>query len=95
MTHQKATKVTEKILYHRVVKSERVSPDVVVNWFPKDERNEVENLIENLIEDENVPITRYGWGKQQGIHITGVKSAIEYLNEHGGDAPYGFEGLLD
>lgn len=49
-----------------------------------------------LIEDEMLPnaeasLSRYGGGARDNIHLSDVDTAVQFLNDHGGNVPFGFD----
>ena len=40
--------------------------------------------------DPTAPIEGYGGGHRQNVRLTSVSDAVDYLEDNGGDVPFGF-----
>lgn len=83
-------RVIEKLLRKRVVGSHKKRVDTVTNWLPSHAQGRGEQLIREMITDPNTPVEAYG-GSRDNIRLTSVEAAVEYLKQHGGDIPFGFD----
>lgn len=93
MTSLKRIMVIRKLLLKRCVKTRTASIKEIAAWFPSEHTRDIEELIEEMLADDGVPIKRYG--VNQEIRLVGVKSAIEYIDAQGGEVPSNLEKHLD
>lgn len=83
-------RIVEKMLRNRIVGGKNRTIDAVVNMaLPSHQQGAGKREIAEMIADGK-PIERYG-GQRGAIRLTSVKDAIEFLEENGGNVPFGFE----
>ena len=83
-------RVVEKLLRKRVVGSHKKRVDTVTNWLPSHAQGRGEQLIREMLADRNAPLEAYG-GSRDNVRLTSVSDAVEYLETHDGNVPFGFD----
>ncbi|WP_244605177.1 hypothetical protein [Halorussus halobius] len=58
------------------------------NWFATDDQGRVEDLVREMIRNPDAPLEGYG-GSRDNVRLTGVEDAKRYIEERGGDLPWG------
>lgn len=83
-------RIVEKMLRSRIVGSKNRTIDAVVNMaLPSHLQGAGKRAIDEMVA-AGKPIERYG-GQRDAIRLTSVEDAVEYLEENGGNVPFGFE----
>ena len=83
-------RVIEKLLRKRVVGSHKKRVDTITNWLPSHAQGRGEQLIREMITDSDTPLEGYG-GSRDNVRLTSVADAVEYLKQHNGNVPFGFD----
>lgn len=83
-------RIVEKLLRKRVVGSHKKRVDTVTNWLPSHDQGSGEQLLREMLRDPNSPVEGYG-GSRDNVRLTSVEDAVEFLKDHGGDVPFGYE----
>lgn len=84
-------RMVRKMLRKQVVGKHNRTVDAVVDWsLASHEEGQGRQLLEEMATDPNAPIEAYG-GHRNAVRLTSVKAAVDYLKEHGGDVPFGYE----
>jgi hypothetical protein len=83
-------RIIEKLLRKRVVGSHKKRVDTVTNWLPSHAQGRGEQLIREMVTEPNTPVEGYG-GSRDNIRLTSVADAVEYLEQHDGNVPFGFD----
>ena len=87
-------RLIEKLLRGRYISGKNVTIDQLITTkagLPSSE----EGRARRLLEDEMIPqgegsIAMYG-GQREAVRLTDVAEAVEYLKDHGGNVPFGFD----
>lgn len=83
-------RIVEKLLRKRVVGSHKKRVDTVTNWLPSHDQGRGEQLLREMLRDPESPVEGYG-GSRDNVRLTSVEDAVEFLEEHDGDVPFGYE----
>lgn len=83
-------RIVEKLLRKRVVGSHKKRVDTVTNWLPSHAQGRGEQLIRDMIANSNAPLEAYG-GSRDNVRLASVADAVEYLEQHDGNVPFGFD----
>lgn len=82
-------RIVEKMLRSRIVGGKNRTIDAVVNMaLPSHQQGAGKRAIEEMVA-AGEPIERYG-GQWDAIRLTAVEDAAEYLEDNGGNVPFGF-----
>jgi len=81
-------KIVQKLARRRVVGAHKRQVDTVKSWFATDEQGRVEELLREMIRDVDAPLEGYG-GSRDNVRLTSIEAAKQYLEEHGGELPWG------
>jgi len=84
-------KLAQKALRKRIVGSRKVSVQTAVGWLPSDEQGDGKQVIDVMCTDPSLPFERYGGGGRDNIRLTSCEDAIEFIKEHDGSLPFGFD----
>lgn len=84
-------RIVEKLLRNRVFGSKNWTVDRTVDHaLPSHEQGRGRQLLENeMIPQAEASIQGYG-GQRNAIKLTDAKQAVEFLEENGGNVPFGF-----
>lgn len=82
------TKVVAKLARRAVVGSHKKQVDTVKNWFATHQQGRVEAVIREMIRDPDAPLEGYG-GSRDNVRLTSMADAKAYIEERGGDLPWG------
>ncbi len=85
---QLRVKIVTKLARKPVVGSHKKRVDTVKNWFATDDQGRVEDLVREMIRNPDAPLEGYG-GSRDNVRLTGVEDAKRYIEERGGDLPWG------
>jgi hypothetical protein len=55
---------------------------------PTHAQGDAEAAIRELVRDPNAPVVAYG-GHRDAITLTSINDAVEFIERHGGDVPFG------
>jgi len=88
-------KLIYKLLRNNVIGGHKKQIQTVTNWFQSSDQGKVKELIEDMATDPTAPIEKYGGGHRENIRLTGATEAVQYLDDNGGEIPFGFEDKLD
>lgn len=84
-------KIVRKLLMKRVVGSNKVSIQTAAGWLATDKQGDGKKVIAALCAAPCEPVEYYGGGSRENIRLTSCKAAIEFIKEHDGELPFGFE----
>ena len=85
-------RIVEKLLRGRVIGAKKIQIDTPVSrYLPSHAQGRGKRLIREMVADPTAPIEAYGGGQRENIRLVSVEAAIDYLKEHGGNVPFGFE----
>lgn len=86
-------RIVEKLLRQRVFGSHKWSVDKTVDYaLPSHEVGRGRELIQNeMVPRNEASLEQYGGGARDNIRLQNVEDAVEFLKEHGGNVPFGFE----
>ena len=92
MTDQQIrNKMVRKMLRNQIVGGHKKQIDSIVNMcLPPHEQGRGKDLLEEMATDPTAPIEGYGGGHRQNVRLTSVSDAVDYLEDNGGDVPFGF-----
>ncbi len=80
-------KLVRKLASKRVTGSHKKQIDTVKNWVASDEQGQAEDLLRDMVRDPRAPVERYGG--RDAIRLTSMEDAKEFIEDHGGDLPWG------
>ena len=85
-------KIVRYLARNSVTGSHNRTVDTVKNraGVPTHAQGDVEAVIRKLVRDPDAPVEAYG-GQRDAIRLTSIKGAVEYIEEHGGDVPFGLD----
>lgn len=90
------TKLKVKIVRHparnNVTGGHNRTVDTVKNraGIPTHAQGDAEDIIRELIRDPEAPVEAYG-GQRDSIRLTSISDAVEFIEDHGGDVPFGLK----
>lgn len=86
-------RIVEKLLRKRVVGDHVWSIDRTVSYaLPTHARGRGRELVRNeMLPVAEASLAAYGGGHRENVHLTDVNAAVAFLEEHGGNVPFGFE----
>jgi hypothetical protein len=58
--------------------------------IPTHAQGDAEDVIRELIRDPDTPVEAYG-GQRDAIRLKSIQEAVRYIEEHGGDVPFGLK----
>lgn len=84
-------KIVWYLARNQVTGAKNVTVDTVKNRasIPTHAQGDAEDAIRDLIRNPP-PVQAYG-GQRDAIQLTSLQDAVEYLEQHGGDVPFGLE----
>lgn len=85
-------RIVEKLLRDRVLGSHKWSIDKTVNYaLPDSEQGRGRRLIEDeMIPRNEASLERYGDGHRENVRLGSVEAAVQFLEKHDGNVPFGF-----
>lgn len=83
-------KVVRYLARNRVTGNHNRTVDTVKNraGIPTHAHGTAEDVIRELVRDPGAPVEAYG-GQRDAIRLTSIGDAVAYIEEHGGDVPFG------
>lgn len=86
-------RIVEKLLRKRVIGNHKWSLDKTVDYaLPSHARGRGRQLIEDeMLPRAEAGLIRYGGGARDNIHLTDASSTVEFLKQHDGNVPFGFD----
>ncbi|WP_132058161.1 hypothetical protein [Halorussus amylolyticus] len=81
-------KIIRKLARNRVTGSHKKQVETVKNWVATSDQGRAEDLIRDMIRDPKAPLEGYG-GSRDNVRLTGIEDAKEYIEDRGGDLPWG------
>lgn len=85
-------RLIRKMLRKRVVGAHKKQVETIVRMsLPSHERGRGRDLLEEMVTQPGAPVERYGGGHRRNVRLTSVEAAVDYLKQHGGDVPFGFD----
>lgn len=78
-----------KLLRKRVTGGHNKTVDTAKGWVATHDQGRAETLIREMIADRDAPIEAYG-GQRDAIRLTSVADAVAFIEDNGGDLPFGF-----
>ena len=83
-------RIVEKLLRNRVIGNHKIRVDTAVNrYLPSHDQGRGKELIREMIRDPGSPVEGYG-GSRDNIRLASKEDAVEFLEENGGNVPFGF-----
>lgn len=80
--------IVEDLARKRVVGAHKKQVETVKNWCRTSDQGRAEDLIREMIRDPKAPLEGYG-GSRDNVRLTSIEDAKEYIEDHGGDLPWG------
>lgn len=80
--------IVEDLARKRVVGGHKKQIDTVKNWCESSDQGRAEDLIREMIRNPEAPLEGYG-GSRDNVRLTSIEDAKEYIEERGGDLPWG------
>lgn len=85
-------RIIEKLLRNKVTGNKKIQVTTAVSrYLPSHEEGRGKQLIDEMIADPDAPIEPYGGGHRENIRISDTSDAVEYLEAHDGNVPFGFD----
>lgn len=84
-------KIITKMVRKPVVGNHKVTIETAKGWVATHNEGRAEELLEDMLSDPQSPIEGYGGGGRKNIRLTSVKAGAEWIEEHGGDVPFGVD----
>lgn len=81
-------KLVKKLARKKVVGHHKKQVETVKNWFATDEQGRAEEVIREMIRNPEAPVEGYG-GSRDNVRLTSIDDAKTYIQDHGGDLPWG------
>lgn len=82
-------RIVRKMLRNNVVGSHKRQVQTVVGWaVPSHAAGRAKDLVDDLVAEGVVE--RYGGGHRENVRLSSVDAAVDYLEDNGGDVPFGF-----
>lgn len=83
-------KAVRYLARNRVTGGHNRTVDTVTNraGIPTHAQGDAERAIRELIRDPDAPVEAYG-GQRDSVRLTSISAAVEYIEEHGEDVPFG------
>jgi hypothetical protein len=81
-------KIVRRLARKKVVGGHKKQVDTVKNWFATSDQGRVETLLREMIREPDAPLEGYG-GSRDNVRLTSIADAKSYIEEHGGDLPWG------
>lgn len=82
-------RIVRKMLRNNVLGGHKKQVQTVIGWaVPSHEAGRAEDLLDELVAEGVVE--RYGGGHRENVRLSSVQVAVDYLEENGGDVPFGF-----
>lgn len=83
-------KIVRYLARNKVTGGHNKTVDTVKNraGIPSHAQGTAEDLIREMITDPEAPVQGYG-GQRDAIQLTSISDAVEYIEENGGDVPFG------
>lgn len=83
-------KVVRYLARNRVTGNHNRMVDTVKNraGIPTHAQGTAEDVIRELVRDPEAPVEAYG-GQRDAIRLTSIDAAVAYIEEHGGNVPFG------
>mgnify|MGYP007039264825 CR=1 FL=1 len=79
------------MLRNRVLGAHKLTVDTVVDrYLPSHAAGAGRDAVDAMLRDPTSPIEGYGGGGRQNVRLVSADAAVEYLERHGGDVPFGF-----
>lgn len=85
---QLRVEIVRDLAKKKVVGGHKKQVDTVKNWCASSDQGRAEDLIREMIRDPDAPLEGYG-GSRDNVRLTSLEDAKEYIEEHGGDLPWG------
>lgn len=85
-------RIVRKMLRNRVIGDHKKQVQTIVSrYLPSHEEGRGKELIEEMVADPQTPVEAYGGGHRSNIRLSSADAAVDYLKDHGGDVPFGFD----
>ncbi|WP_435130312.1 hypothetical protein [Halobaculum sp. D14] len=86
-------KIVETLIRKRKTGSNKIRIDTLLNYSVRDSDA---GRARQLINDEMIPrneasLVQVGGGQRKNVKLGSIDEAVEFLKEHGGDVPWGFD----
>lgn len=85
---QLRAEIVTQLARKNVVGGHKKQIDTVKNWFATSDQGRAEDHIREMIRDPEAPLEGYG-GSRDNVRLTSMRDAKEFIEEHGGDLPWG------
>jgi len=85
-------KIVRYLARNNVTGGHNRTVDTVKNraGIPTHAQGDAEDIIRELIRDPEAPVEAYG-GQRDSIRLTSISDAVEFIEDHGGDVPFGLK----
>lgn len=83
-------KIVRYLARNNVTGGHNRTVDTVTNraGIPTHARGDTRDVIRELVRDPEAPVEAYG-GQRDAIRLISIGAAVAYIDEHGGDVPFG------
>jgi len=87
--------IVHRLLRKRVIGGKKRQKQTVANWFRSSDQGTVKDLIDEMSKNREAPVRKYGGGHRENVHLISAEAAVKYLDDNGGDIPFGFGDIND
>lgn len=86
-----ALKMVSYLVKNKVTGNHKKQVDTVVNnaGLPSHAKGKAKDVLERLAKNPP-PIEMYGGGHRENVRLTAIQDGVEFIEENGGDPPWGF-----
>ncbi|QPV61558.1 hypothetical protein I7X12_12375 [Halosimplex litoreum] len=86
-----AIKMVEYLVKNKVTGNHKKQVDTVINksGLPVHAKGDARDVLEEIATSPP-PIEMYGGGHRQNVRLTSIQDGVEFIEENGGDPPWGF-----
>jgi hypothetical protein len=83
--------IITKMVRKPVVGIKKVRIETAKGWVATHNEGRAEELLNEMLTDPGSPIEGYGGRGRKNIRLTSVEAGAEWIEEHGGDVPFGVD----
>ena len=86
-----AVKMVKYLVKNKVTGNHKKQVDTVMNnsGLPSHAKGDARDVLEELAKNPP-PIEMYGGGHRENVRLTSIQDGIDFIEENGGDPPWGF-----